>query len=359
MSDHAHSAQACEATPSAALSAGTDFSVILATRDRPELFAEALASVLAQEQAVFEVIVVNDGSTAANMAAYEEVWAKASSRLGRRFQIHTLVHRPRGHGQSYSINFGVALAKGKYVCFLDDDDRWTDPLHLQRATAAIDARVQRGAVVDLFMGNQDAWSADGKRVGTLWLGDLERQLSVGGEVPDSTGCYAVDVEALTKCSGFCHLNCLIVRRALFEQVGGMDEGIRWECDRDIYLKLIEAGSLKLHHPTVMAYHRVPDPKKANNMTTMLGMVEKRLLQTVVMDRALARSHNRWIRKHAREHKAYALKKIAVEFANAGNWTDASHYAGQALGAAPGLKWFSYTLLCHIRRTFGRHSDPST
>ena len=328
------------------------FSVILATRDRPALFEEALASVLAQTHADTEIIVVNDGSSAASLDAYCAIWAAASATRGAAFQAHSLVHRPKGHGQSYAINFGAAQASGDYLCFLDDDDKWTDPQHLQRAAAAIDAAAGNGEVADLYMANQTAWINDDRPVGTLWLGTLQAQLQAAGHSADALGTYRVDVPALMRCTGFCHLNCLVVRRALFNSVGGMDEGIRWECDRDLFLKLIEASTLMLHHPAVVSYHRVPDPSKANNMTTALGMVEKRLLQSIVLDRALARSSNASIKHHAREHKGYALKKIALEYADTGNWADASFYAAQALGAAPGAKWLLFTLRCLLNRMVG-------
>ena len=323
-------------------------SIVLATRDRPQLFAEALDSVLQQTLTNIEVIVVNDGSSAASVAAYQPVWDAAATRLGANFSVHSLVHRPKGHGQSYSLNFGTAQAQAAYVCFLDDDDKWTDTGHLARVAQAIANAAQSGQALDLFMANQDAWINDGQRVGTLWLGTLAAELTAKNRQPDAQGAYTVTVQDLMATTGFCHVNCLAVRRALFEQVGGMDEGIRWECDRDLFLKLIEASQHMLHHPAVVAYHRVPDPSKAANMTTAMGMIDKRLLQTLVLDRAVARSRDPAIRQHARLHKGFALKKIATEYANQGDWTGARYYAAQALGATPGWKWALYTLQCILR-----------
>jgi glycosyltransferase involved in cell wall biosynthesis len=328
-------------------------SIVLATRDRPALFEEALASVLGQTYQRIQVVVVNDGSSAENVAAYQSVWDRAARRLGPDFSAHTLLHRPKGHGQSYSLNYGVSQSRGDYVCFLDDDDKWTDTGHLTRAAQAIAAAAARGEVLDLYMANQDAWINDRQRVGTLWLGTLAQELDAHGVQPDAMGCYAVGTQALMATTGFCHLNCLTVRRALFEQVGGMDEGIRWECDRDLYLKLIDQARCMRHHPAVVSYHRVPDPSKAVNMTTAMGMIEKRLLQSIVLDRAAVRSRDPLIRRHARQHKGYALKKIAGELAAKGDWTSASYYARQALGAAPGLKWLAFSLQCALRSAFGK------
>jgi glycosyltransferase involved in cell wall biosynthesis len=329
-------------------------SVVLATRDRPQLFEEALDSVLNQHFDNFEVVVVNDGSSPECLTAYQAIWDRAAARLGPRFSAHSLVHRPKGHGQSYSLNFGTSRAQGEYVCFLDDDDKWTDMDHLARAAAAITVAAMQGRPVDMYMANQDAWINEGKRIGTLWLGSLEAELKALGRQADAQGCYPVSVDELMASTGFCHLNCLTVRKAVFDQVGGMDEGVRWECDRDIFLKLIEQSQRMLHHPKVMSYHRVPDPTKTNNMTTALGMAEKRLLQTIVLDRAVIRSHHPAIVQHARLHKGYALKKIAGEYAQKGDWHRASFYARQAQGATPSLKWWLFTLQCMVRSAMSGH-----
>ena len=324
------------------------FSVILATRDRPGLFAEALQSVMAQQFANFEIIVVNDGTSADHLDGYQSLWDQAAQKLGERFSVHHLVHRPRGHGQSYSLNFGAANAQGEFLCFLDDDDKWTDTGHLARAAQALTSMAEAGTPADLYMANQEAWINDRQVPGPVWLEGLASELVGRGRRPRADGSFAITVTDLMATTGFCHLNCFTVRRALWAQVGGMDEGIRWECDRDIYLRLVDQSGPMLHHPAVMSFHRVPDPSKTSNMTTSLGMIEKRLLQVRVLDKAALFSRHRLIRAHARRHKAFALKKIAQELADKGDWTSARSYAAQALGAAPGLKWLGLTAYCLLR-----------
>lgn len=324
------------------------FSVVIATRDRPGLFAEALASVMAQSHPDFEIVVIDDGSGPAHLDAYNRVWDDAARQFGDRFRVQSLVHRPRGHGQSYSLNFGVSMARQPYVCFLDDDDKWVDAQHLARAAAAIEARGNRGALADLYMVNQTAWIDEQRPVGTLWLGTLERELQARGRSPDSLGCYAVTVDDLMATTGFCHLNCLTVRRELFQQVGGMDEGIRWECDRDLFLKLVDEAEQMIFHPAVVSYHRVPDPAKATNMTTTLGMLDKRLLQSLVLDRALIRARHPAIRRHSRQHKVYAIQRMAEEFAGRGDWGNALFYASQAFGARPSPERAALLLRCAVK-----------
>ena len=98
------------------------FSVIIPTRNRSALFAVALHSVLEQRFRNFEVIVVNDGSSVEHEPRYREL-VEAGMGVVR---LLTLVRTERGHGQSYGLNYGAAQARADYLCFLDDDDQWTD-----------------------------------------------------------------------------------------------------------------------------------------------------------------------------------------------------------------------------------------
>jgi hypothetical protein len=104
----------------------------------------------------------------------------------------------------------------------------------------------------------------------------------------------------------------------------------------------------LFNPAVVSKHNVPDPTKTLNMTTAVSMLEKRLLQVRVLDKAALLSGNNVISQHSQKHKAYALKKIAEELAQKHNWPLAAYYAREALGAAPSLRWAAYTLYCAAR-----------
>jgi glycosyltransferase involved in cell wall biosynthesis len=327
-------------------------SVVMASRDRPQLFAEALASVMAQAFTDFNVVVVNDGSSVEHQVAYEEVYAAARAVLGDRLQVHTLVRRPKGHGQSYSLNFGVSKSDGVFVCFLDDDDTWTDRLHLTHLSECV-ASPELTVPVDLYMGNQRAFFKGVEKKQTVWLEDLAGELQKRGHLPLRNGTYKVAVDDLLATHGFCHVNCLIVRRSHFDVVGGFDEGIRWENDHDFFLRAIDEAVLILHHPAVMARHNIPDPTKTGNMTTAISMLEKRLYQVRVFDKTLLFANTKNIRDHARMHKGYILRKISLELIDLGRWKEAARYAAEALGVQPGFKWSLFVLYCGVRALFAK------
>ena len=324
------------------------FSVIIATRDRPQLFGQALESVISQLCEEFEVIVVDDGSSETNAAIYKDILENAWTKAKDRLRVFSLVRRPRGHGQSYSLNFGATNAKGEYLCFLDDDDRWVDNNHLLRAAEIIGRISDAGREVDLYMANQKAFVGDEEVPGDLWLSRLASELQGRGAVASIDGSYEVAVGDLMATSGFCHLNCLIVRRGLFESIAGLDEDIRWEGDRDFFLRLIDKSKCMVHHPQSVSRHHVPDPTKSSNMTTALSMLEKRLLQIRVLEKAVLFAQHPLIRAHGKEHKGYALKKISELLAEDRRWKQAAYWARQGLAASPNIKWAFFYCYCGLR-----------
>jgi len=87
-------------------------SVIIPTYNRSGLVGEAIASVLAQQDAKFEVIVVDDGSTDDTAVTLESFGAAIRP-----------LWRPHG-GVSSARNTGIVAAVGEWLAFLDSDDLW-------------------------------------------------------------------------------------------------------------------------------------------------------------------------------------------------------------------------------------------
>lgn len=90
---------------------GPLFSVLVAAYNRPEYLREALDSVLAQTVIDYECIVVDDASP-----------VPLSVPADPRFRI---VRREENGGPAAARNSGIEQARGRYVVFLDDDDRFT------------------------------------------------------------------------------------------------------------------------------------------------------------------------------------------------------------------------------------------
>lgn len=101
-------------------------SVVITTRNRPDLVTRAVRSALTQDIASLEVIVVIDGYDPQTISVLEQVH---DPRL-------RWVEQPSNMGACAARNRGVDEAKGLWVALLDDDDEWLpEKLSLQMAAA--------------------------------------------------------------------------------------------------------------------------------------------------------------------------------------------------------------------------------
>jgi glycosyltransferase involved in cell wall biosynthesis len=319
-------------------------SVIVPTRDRPEGLARALASVLEQTCEDVEVVVVDDGSAP---PARERV-TPATLADEPRLRWLALPRRARGHGAPFARNTGVAAARGRYLTMLDDDDRWTDPDHLARARQVLEAAEAADAPAELYFANQHAFREGARLPAALWLEPLGERLRAAGRRPATGGAFEVDVDDLLGVGGFCHLNTTIFARGLYDRIGGMDETLRYEPDRDIYLRAVDRAARMLYVDAVVARHDAPDLAKTANVSTALPALHKRLHQLRLLAKASIDSRHPALRRFALRHRGYTLKHMAHELAAAGRHREAAAYAREALGAAPGVKWLAYTLYLQVR-----------
>ncbi|HDH97534.1 MAG TPA: glycosyltransferase family 2 protein, partial [Deltaproteobacteria bacterium] len=88
-------------------------SVIVRTKERPDLLREALASLAAQTYSPVEAVIVNDGG----MDVAEIVDDFLSDIDHIRY-----IHQSENGGRACAANMGLQSAKGEWIGFLDDDD---------------------------------------------------------------------------------------------------------------------------------------------------------------------------------------------------------------------------------------------
>lgn len=119
-----------EAPPGAERPAGGRVSVIIPTRNRSHLLADALGSVLNQSWRDVQVLIIDDAS--------DEVHWREVQRLSAPEASVQLLRQPVRRGVSAARNLGLRLATGDYIQFLDDDDL-LDRDALTRSVAILDA----------------------------------------------------------------------------------------------------------------------------------------------------------------------------------------------------------------------------
>lgn len=168
---------------------GPLLSVVIATYNRRELVQESIRSVLAQSFRDFEVVVIDDGSTDGTTEAIEQSFPEVR------------VVRQANAERSAAFNHGIRIARGRYVCFLADDDLF-EPWHL----AQFELAWRSAQNAPIFATLAQHWNPQTGRLRlvqdfdplTLW-----RDVLVVGTVVSPV--------------------CLFVERGLLLQVGGFPE----------------------------------------------------------------------------------------------------------------------------------------
>jgi glycosyltransferase involved in cell wall biosynthesis len=199
----------------------TSVSVVIPTRDRSELLATTLRSVLWQRGVDMEVIVVDDGSTDATP---EVVSGADDARVA-------LVRREEAGGPSAARNLGAARAGGEWLAFVDDDDVWA-PTKLARQVAAAD-EAARG------------WSY----VGAV---TVDPDLSVvGGRPPPSPEEVVATLPRSNPIPG--GGSNVVLRRGELDQVGGFDERLAQCEDWELWVRLARSGPPAAVSEPLMGY----------------------------------------------------------------------------------------------------------
>jgi glycosyltransferase involved in cell wall biosynthesis len=186
-------------------------SVVVPTHNRAALLREAIESVCNQTVDCWELIIVDDGSTDGTARVVEPYLADPRVRFRR---------RPNG-GRAAARNDGVSLAEGELICFLDSDDRYLAG-NLESHLGVLDA----SAGVGMSIGGYEFIDEGGASLGSAYL-----PWHVGG---------ALDLEGWLL-NGFAMPGSIMIRREWFERVGGFDPAMTGGEDRDLFLRLAQAG----------------------------------------------------------------------------------------------------------------------
>jgi glycosyltransferase involved in cell wall biosynthesis len=201
-------------------------SVVVATRNRRQQLARALASVDAQRYRSFEVIVVDDGSTDGTGA-----WLCAQR------PQDCVIGTDRPRGAATARNRGVAQARGEIVAFLDDDDAW-HPAYLEVQVRQLDADLG----VDLCT-----------------TGHVE--IDPAGRVahPDVRPVFEYPnpfVHMLAECPVHT-LSVVTCRRTVFARIGSFEETLEIVHDLDWYLRVLAAHGRLAQNRAALVERAVP------------------------------------------------------------------------------------------------------
>jgi glycosyltransferase involved in cell wall biosynthesis len=178
-------------------------SVIIPTFNRAAFVREAIASVLAQDYAHLEVIVVDDGSQDDTSGMVRACGPQVT-------------YMPQPHsGVSAARNRGVAAAHGELIAFLDSDDLWLP----QKVAAQVALFGQQPQVQACY--TDEIWIRRGVRVNP-------RQIH-------AKHAGWIFLPSLPRC--IISPSSIMLRRVLWERLGGFDEALPACEDYDLWLRM--------------------------------------------------------------------------------------------------------------------------
>lgn len=197
-------------------------SVVVPTYNRAAIVLEALESVMVQTFRDFEIVIVDDGSEDGTKERLSEFIAQQPNTPDEP-EIRYIYQA--NQGQSAARNAGIAAARGRWIAFLDSDDRWM-PHHLALQCRVLsDHEECRAAFADAQLVDVE--------------GDIDTTAfrRSGLAVDANSGVVYTPLAVLARPFGGIWLQTLVVDAALARSIGGFDTKLHFAEDHDFLFRL--------------------------------------------------------------------------------------------------------------------------
>lgn len=219
--------------------------VVIPTRNRPDLLRLTLTSVLRQHDVPLQVIVVDDAST-------EDVTGVVSSFADPRVRI---ARQDIRKGVSAARNRGAKEATTDWVAFCDDDDVWS-PEKLSRQLGAACSAGRDWAYAGCVL--------------------VDAQLEIHGGTPP-VAPEAMSAALRSHNAVPAGASNVLVRTRVFDHVGGFDEQLTHVPDWDLWLRLAREGVAACAEAPLVGYrmHAANASLRTAEMLAELALLERR------------------------------------------------------------------------------------
>lgn len=226
-------------------------SVLITTYNGEKYLPETLDSIIAQRDKGIECIVVDDGSADRTPSILEDYSKKLPMKI---------LHQSRTGNWITNTNRALLACIGEYVCLLNQDDRW-----LGNRLQTMKNIIEKHPEVGFFL--HPAWFIDekGNRLGK-WFCPLPKH----ARIIDST----LMIERLVV-QNFIASAAPIFRRAMAQDLCGLDEDMWYAADWDFWLK-ISSRSKAIYYPEPLSEFRIHSGSQVIRHTNDIGNIRKQL-----------------------------------------------------------------------------------
>lgn len=220
-------------------------SVVIPVFNGERFLREAVQSVLAQNYAPVEIIIVDDGST------------DGTATVARSFPETVCYLHQANKGPAAARNRGIERAQGSLIAFADADDLWPAvklELHLPYLIREPTIEIVMGRIQQVLLSKSVTGQIQANEIG-------EPVFSV-------------------------NLGSAVIRRSVFERVGLFDETMRYSEDVDWFMRARESGAAITTIDAVTLFYR----QHEQNMTRGKSPSELNVLKA--LKRSLDRRRER-------------------------------------------------------------------
>ncbi|MEJ0091064.1 MAG: glycosyltransferase family A protein [Limisphaerales bacterium] len=215
-------------------------SVVIPAFNAEKYLAAAIESVLAQTIRPAEIIVVDDGST------------DGTASVAERFGSPVSCHRRAHHGIAATRNFGVYIARGNWLAFLDADDLWM-PDKLERQMSVM----RKDLALEIIFGGVQQF--------------VSLELSAADQLR---------LAAPPAASAAPHAGTMLARRAVFHHLGPFDDTLKVGEFIEWFARAQDAGVRMTTVPEIVLKrrrHLTNTTLKQNNSLAGMTIAMKRIL----------------------------------------------------------------------------------
>lgn len=233
-------------------------SVVIPAYNALNYLPEALHSVQAQTFTDIEIIIVNDGSV-----DQTEEWVLCQDDS----QIRLISQE--NLGKSAARNRGIREAQGKYVAFLDADDLW-EPTKLQKQVHCLDQHPEACLVYTWTALADEQGELTGRLVaskaeGNVWLHLVQQNILGCGSTP-------------------------LLRKDVFEVVGGFDEQLPLAQDWEMWIRLAAHYPFRVIKEPLTRYRKHQGNTSAN--WQMMAQCQTQILAKAFAKHSKGMAHTR-------------------------------------------------------------------
>ena len=214
-----------------------DFSIVTPTLNQGRFIEQTILSVLSQKNIDVQYIVVDGGSTDETAEILERY----------RDRIDTIVSEP-DRGQADALRKGFALARGRFVGYLNSDD-YLLPDALTTAKRIFESNKS----LDLVYGDR-IFVDENDRLDRYW------------RLPRHRDYFMLRWDFIPQEACFW-------RRAAMEEVGGIDTSCRFALDYDLLARMMVSGKKLQHTHRFFAVFREQAAAKTTSQLQEIGIPE--------------------------------------------------------------------------------------